>query len=249
MIYDKNEIRKFFDNVLVPINEDEAYFMCLAARKKYLPEDSPIQLHRNHCMFGRQIVNRYDFNIYYSMLSKYETPESAYLDVNGVPLPESCKVVFANPNPSSVASAIYSLKTALAAIELEVITSRKENFWKKYKSINSELMNGYQNSVSRKNWVDIDIDVVDKSIFDIEMLRDCIVSMGVSSSNFYVIDTRGGAHVLLRNTGFSKELNPQSIVSLLSEELSHVSTEIKLCKSGLVPLPGTLQGNYPVKIW
>ena len=154
-------------------------------------------------------------------------------------------------------------------------TEKRVNLLRQYKSCTEGILKAFQNPKNgRDDWIDIDCDIEgDESVreglakmvinhFKNKFYREFLVS--VSSIN--AIITHGGIHFLMNkeymssyNSQISKTypseevkdhvLTPEKILNEIRELLKDVeSKEIVINPNKMVPIPGTVQGGFKVRM-
>lgn len=238
MIHDRIELQKFID-ILDPVQDGEAYFLCLATRNKYLTEEAKTTLGiRVDKMFSHEIVTRLDrftWHLEKSMLAlSLPTKE-------GKMLPPDASVIYTCINPRGLLKAFIEFQTDILKSFTQQSLTKNPQFQYLNKIV-PNLYSAIQRSCSRKIWLDIDCDV--DSPDRIKPLLDQLDHYGITRC---VIKTRGGYHVLvkrssLKGAGFMLD----KFLHDLHDKLEF--GEIKINSNEMVPTPGTIQGSFPVHI-
>jgi len=251
-VYSQEELKKFYDNVLPPLKDSEVYFISLSARNKLLTDEERVEYSLGRTeMFERRIIREKDFNKFSRSILKYETNENAYIGRNNIPLPMKCLIIYININPSDVVKAYQEFDTNVRENIYNMVSGKGSNL-SYFKRIDRELMNSIQRNRGTKHYIDIDFDLPDKeqgkchrllSIF-IENLLD-------KKQKFFVVETRGGFHVLLSretlNFNFNKDIE---YINEVAKTHYTNGEHYEICRNvnEMIPLPGTLQGLFPVKV-
>ena len=258
LIYDTKQVKKFFDEILLSSWEPhEAAFISIAARKKYLPEGYMTGLGKRPEMLDRDIIRTRDFGRYLAGLYRF-TASNGYTDQDGLPIHDWAKVFYANIHLSDSIAAYEKMKTKMAGIDREIISHATtghndiSHALGDIRNLHGLWFTAMQNTYSRKLWIDYDIDLLDGIDKDItahaafgiiDELAGCAVTK-------HAIITHGGVHILLatakNGTAFSKEFNPDTVLKALQDSFSGMAREVVINRNGMVPLPGTLQGGFPV---
>ena len=275
-VWSEEEIKKFYENVLVDLKPNESDFFCIAARKKYMtPEEREATRMGDTCMMSKIIVKEHDVRKFLSKVHQTDAGMDWYTALNGNILPRSCMVFYINVNHTSVPKAVKDFKHELAEYEYEIVcASAKENAdnaARKLGGIHNRMLKSFQDPKNQNSeWVDIDLDV-DKtkvSMKDIyEIIRD-LEPHKVSSlfGAVPIVETQGGYHILISKQ-VTKTINKfVARVYEYREIQSHVMTpgrvlqrlknvldesavkEITINQNNMVPLPGTLQNGFEVKL-
>lgn len=231
-----------FLNVVFPyLGEDEAVFMSLSSRVKYLTEEERqvMSIGRNE-MFRRRwftMDNHFlDFitkvTNYLSDIKVVDGGLASYTDKDNNPLPLHSITVYLNINPSDMRKAVFTLQREI----LDMIEKGGD-----FRQIQSKLNTVVQKSRGTRRWTDIDVDVDGKSLPEIidffqTHLRDPLV-----------IHTHSGYHVMISNQNMKKDkTNLGSVIQRANENFGHIASEIVINKNAMVPLPGTYQGGEEV---
>ncbi len=255
LIYDVDELKLFYENILLPLNKGEVYFVSLSARTKYLSEGDRKKLNLGRTeMFERRIIRYRNWDRLLRTLRKFEVNEGAYLTKNNSIIPANIITCYININPSNSLKAYkkYSQTMIDYLFELSICLGKGQDIENIYNRINKQdvlLMNCYQQSRGIKWWIDIDIDIPKKYYYILRGIRRDIKVDDI------LIETRSGYHLLLRKkynfNKFNKEINPIIITKLLNYEIGKVckeNFEIHINKNEMIPVPGMMQAGFPVKI-
>lgn len=256
LIYDKLEIRKFYNIILPDLDLNELYFVSLSARNKYLTEDERKEygLGRTE-MFEKRIIKKKEWNRFFRTIKKFECAYGAYTTRYHIPIPDKCMVIYININPSNVLKAWNDFQKVYNNYIFELannISKKKDtkNIGSRLLRIESTLQTSLQKSRGVKHWIDIDCDVPHNDNFMTDLWNKIVIEKREGQVRSHIIKTKGGYHILIN----AKDLyfNPNDIVTeLLTEyliEYPNFKGEIILNSNAMIPLPGTLQAGYPVTI-
>lgn len=243
LLYDEDELKRFH-NVLSEngLASGEAYFVSLSARKKYLEPKERLYYDLNRAeMFARKLVKDNSFETYRRTVRSMEVSYGGYTTKSDKTIPEKALVVYAQLNPVSGKQALreFYQKTNDALFDMATNPEAVKNLAK----LDTLLMNCYQRSRGSNNLLDVDFDTKETKYVD--RFLDVLRSHNV---DFWVVDTRSGYHVLMaKNT---VKFNYPAEVQKLDTELKEKTGdgEVVVNKNQMVPLPGTLQGRYKVKM-
>lgn len=242
LIHNEREIRKFYD-ILGELLPEEAYFLSMSARNKYLTEDERkmYELGRTE-MFARKLVKRNSFEIFMRTVRSFEVAYGGYLSRGNVPLPQKCLVVYANVNPVSGRKALQEFYSKTTQLLFDLSTSKEAE--SKLSSLDTELLNCYQRAKGTKSLIDIDFDVP-KGGFD--LVQRFVQQMRTAGVTTHVIETKSGYHVLLVRKDI--KFNYVAVVNELHQEavtrFGHAEAVVN--KNEMVPLPGTMQAGHAVR--
>jgi hypothetical protein len=119
----------------------------------------------------------------------------------------------------------------------------------KSKRLDVVTMSEIQASTGSKYFLDIDIDIKEKGIANEQLWE--VRSRIFKGAKTYPIVTRGGYHCLVEISTI-----PQAIKNTFYKDLEKLSAEMKEHEFGdiefksdsMIPIPGTIQGGFKVKI-
>lgn len=256
IIHDEKEVKWFFDNVMPPLKETEVYFISLSARNKYLTDEERkfYDLGRTE-MFEETIIRKKEWGNFIKHLRRFECDNRGYTTKNNIPIPAKSIVCYFNINPSDSFKALSGFQDIIQEYytEMGVLLSepnrKTENFFNRLNKIDNNLMTMYQQATGTKHYMDID--------FDFEKGKDQSIIEPVSGfleenslNRYFWLDTKSGYHLLLDRTQI--KFNPNKIIEFCFKQVAEANKknvkEIVINKNEMIPLPGTLQGLYPVKV-
>ncbi len=180
IIRDEDKLREFIEWLPEP-EENEKFYCCLFARKKYanasLKSSDKTHLKRFLSDKGRL----------FEKIKQLEVARGAY-KIGDVDAPEESLVLYINPNPRDLRKASFDGIAKIA----ELLKHEKQ-----YLNPHSELMNCIQRSSGKKHYLDFDIDTRD---FDFQALPGII-----NVDCLKIVETRGGYHILVRLADLAPE--------------------------------------------
>ena len=276
IVEDENEMKWFFDHVIVDPEPYETYMVCLSARSKKLDEEERkiYQLGRGE-MMRTEIIRRkgrdWNFNIWKQALYKYNCDKNAMLTKSGLPYPEKSLVCYCYVNPSDELNCVDDTITFYNSINKELLQSFRKgskvgviDHLEKLPKVFEHLRSCHATNLSRRIWRDFDFDLSEtgKSILlrnDIEKIIHEVFTKKFGKGNFIMIKTTGGYHVLLKVEALKS--NPNDFIGYCTRvcqyevekdgyEKGNIFDEVKMTESGsqFVPVPGTLQYGNPIKV-
>lgn len=266
LIHNEEELKWFFDNILPRLKPTETYFLSLSARNKYLTEEEKVSLELGRTeMFAKTIVRERNWERFLRTIRKLECDERGYTTKNDSPIPTKAIVCYININPSDTLKALNEFNKVINEymFELSQIAVNKrdpENIFNRLNKVDNNLMTAYQQSTGTRHWIDFDLDV-DKNwkVYEEVVLKEWMKKKGILTYSW--IDTKSGYHLLI-----SKEdlrFNPKELVDFIKQgycnwlfnEYDYEMAQEKLdsCEiikndNAMIPVPGCLQGGYPVKV-
>lgn len=247
LIHDESLVDSFYTQFLAPLVKDQVYFVSLSARNKYLDEEERrrYDLGRTE-MFSREVVR--DVHDWRRTFRRLEANAAAYRTRTGLELPQQALVVYANVNPSSMLRAYTSfcaeMNQCVADWTLSIANGKESNIIPLTR-MDRTLLNHVQRSTAEKHQIDLDLDTDNYSLVDelLSYLQDV---------KYLVVNTKGGYHVLinreslnLKDSKFKKGLY-QHLIPNLHSRAKEGGGEVVVNKNGMVPVPGTFQGEHKV---
>lgn len=249
LIYDKEQIHKFINYIYPDLEKDEAFFISLSSRTKYLTKEQKERgyvTNRNE-MFHRSFFNGNKELLYSKVIDYIQTlnieeditnGEDQLTDFNissGHNIPLNTVTVYVNINPSNV-------RQAAANLAADIVSNLLSNDSEYFFHIRSKMNTQVQKTRSRRCLIDIDFDVDEEA-----PVKWFIEECKKNNVDYYVIKTHSGYHVLLKKDTLSG-FNLQGSVEEAKERF-HNSKEIVINKNAMVPFPGTYQGGVPVVLY
>ena len=270
-IWSEEEILKFYENVLIGLKPDESDFFCVAARKKYMTqEEREATRMGDTCMMCKTVVKEHHPKKFLAKVHQADATMDWYTALNGTILPRSCMVIYINVNHTSVPKAVRDFKHELAEYDYEfscaAAKENEDNASRKLAGIHNRMLKSFQDPKNQKgDWIDFDLDV-DKTKIKVEDIYNIFRNISSLFGTVPIIETQGGYHALLSkfsikminkyvSTVYSGEdirknvVTSERILKALRENLDKDSVkEIDVNQNSMVPLPGTLQNGFEVKL-
>ena len=278
LIWSEEQLAKFYEIFCSEPSPYHTDFFCLAARKKYMTEAQKKEINLGDtCMMFKTILKDYDVKKFISKVKQADAAASFFTDRDGNYIPRSCYTFYMNVNKTNVLKAVKDFKDQLNLWDYDLATTilfnnttKKENIGKQIKTIQNSLLKSFQDPKNVEgSWLDIDCDV---GVVDEETAKtfkkEMIELLG--GTDVYILCTHGGVHII-----FSKELmssynkhvaeiypknemktyimTPNRILLYVQKMIETFCPgrdikEIKFNQNMAVPMPGTLQGGFPVSI-
>lgn len=245
VIADVKEIEKMV-NLLPELKVQEAFFMSLAIRKKYLTDEVRKELGPGvKEMFGQTLVRDRTVKDFVRKLSRLETNANGFTARNGMAYPQVGMACYLNINASDMLVAANNLQIKLHKYTNEILKatmngSNCDSYLKKMSKLDTELMSCAQKAKGSSTFIDIDLDI-DK-VTERGALTELVNFLKKNNIKYHVIETRSGYHVLLKRKTI--KCNYTLILHSLDK---HVAKEVVLNENNMIPFPGTYQGNFVVK--
>lgn len=267
IIHSEEELKWFFDNVVPKLKDQEAYFVSLSARNKYLTTEEKVKFGLGRTeMFERRIIRKNNWRRFLRTIRKFETNEKAYVTKNDSYIPAKSIVCYFNINPSDSLKAYRDFNKVVNEYMYELaqcaVTKHKmDNILQRIGKMPTTLMNAYQKATGTRHWIDFDFDV-DKDF--LPYVEKIVEQVEAFSGRAFIVDTKSGFHLLVsKNTEFYSKFNPKTIVDVAMDDLFKfyvklyqgeeitkrlAESEIIHNKNAMIPLPGTFQGGHKVTI-
>lgn len=278
LIWSEEQLTKFYEIFCSEPSPYHTDFFCLAARKKYMTEAQKREINLGDtCMMFKTILKNYDVKKFISKVKQADAAASFFTDRDGNYIPRSCYTFYMNVNKTNVLKAVKDFKDQLNLWDYDLATTilfnnttKKENIGKQIKTVQNSLLKSFQDPKNVEgSWLDIDCDigVVDEETAK-TFKKEMIELLG--GTDVYILCTHGGVHII-----FSKELMssynkhiaemypknemktyiiaPNRILLYVQKMIETFCPgrdikEIKFNQNMAVPMPGTLQGGFPVSI-
>jgi hypothetical protein len=277
LIHNERELSTFYEQVLPPLAPGEVYFLSLSARAKYLTaeEREALALGRTE-MFCRAVVRKRELDRFVRTVRKFEVAYGGYTTKNGSNIPDKSIVVYININPSHTLKAYAEFQSKMTDYikELGICAQegrKTDDITYRINKMDTLMMNCYQRNAGTKHWLDVDFDI-DKSYFS-PVVIPFLTELDEHGVRYVTIETHGGYHVMLHRSTinynynmtiqqanealtkawmFRKSTATQQIKDDTSSSSFNISAntgmEIVVNKNDMVPLPGTFQGGFPVRV-
>jgi hypothetical protein len=259
VIADIEELKYFYDNVLVKPENGESIMICHSARAKKLNDEERKLLGTNRAeMFHTEISKKrvgedYIFEDFLALVSKLEVNKNAYLTKAHAWYPDKSLVSYIYMNPCSEAACAQDTLNEINVINAELINaglrhSEKgiaDSIWK-LSTISNHIKSCHAQNPSRKVWIDFDIDCLDLDEEGIKKIKDATLKF-FKEGQFVMVRTSGGVHCLVKRE-FLK-FNPAMYCNEITNALSGYEVpEVKKNDNCMIPVPGTLQYGFTVKV-
>lgn len=215
-----------FIDWLPALEPHEKYYLCLFARNKYTRDDLGPTF--AHIKSDKQQLKRFvsDKERMYDKIKQLEVEFGAYKS-SGLIIPQEALALYITVNPRNMFKATVNTMVKLAQ------SIRDNNV---IMNPHQEAMSEIQKSKSRTCYVDFDVD--SKEMTATQIARS-IETVGGVSTKFYILESRGGYHILV---------DPSSIDPTLKNSW-YMSLKLQLRDADqigdlMIPVIGSYQGGF-----
>ena len=212
IISDKEKLLAFID-WLPELEANEKFYCCLFARKKYCAD----QIKSNDKTQLKRFLS--DKARLYQKIKQLEVPIGAY-QLKDIPAPQESLALYINPNPRNLKKATFDGIIKLT----QLLKNDNKNF-----NPHAELLSIIQKTISRKIYLDFDVDFKD---FDFDQLKDII-----NLSCMDIVETRGGYHLLVKLKEIEKQYKKTFYQTIAAMDVDQTGDQ-------LLPVPGCVQGGF-----
>lgn len=215
IIEDEERLKEFI-KWLPDLLAHETYYVCLFARKKYVPNSD---LKSDKSQLKRFTTSK---ELLLDKLKQLECEVGSYKKGNVV-IPQEALAVYINPNPRSLEKAGKQ-----SLIELAKLVTESYNGYNPHQVALDQIQVAY----SRKVFYDFDFDFVSP----LEILDQ--IQNKINREALHIVNTRGGFHLLVELNKVHPQYKKtwhQSIANLSGCDVRG---------DNLLPVPGCVQGNF-----
>ena len=237
-IYDLPTIKEFFETIMVPLENDEVFYMICQARKKY--SDKIIK----NPIVKRDLLESNDFERFTSKIQEFSIILPLRKDVE-MTLDRDISVIYIDINPKSMFKAYKEFK--------EKVDDQLEHYYL-YKNVSIELfarklrshfLSAIARSIGpRKIYSLFDLDTQDTEKF--QSLIDYIKGKNLAHTVKWISKTKNGYHFIIQADKKEKSSLLEPFFRNKSD-LELPELEIKDKGDTRTPICGTYQGGTPVE--
>ena len=230
VIGDMDELKWFYDHVVVKPGLGESLLLCHSARRKHCtPEEiAELKLGRSemfHTEVSKARANQeYKWEDFLGSVYKFETNKYAYTTSTYQPYPDKTLVLFLYLNPCSEAAVVLNTKATINAMEEDLFNSCLKKSWEgvedslyKLSTITNHVKSCHAQSPSRRVWIDFDIDA-DLTESDYPVIHE-VTEQAFGKGNFIMVKTAGGMHVFVKKD--TLKFNPLIYTTSILENVLH----------------------------
>jgi len=218
VITNEARLREFID-WLPDLNDNEVYYLCLFARKKYCADIVHIASDKGQL---KRFTSKKD-----RMFQKIQQLECTFgsYTVKRTVAPQESLALYITPNPRNVEKAA---KTSL--VHLAGLITKPYGGWNPHQEVISEI----QKSKSRSCFVDFDFDDL-----TVEEGREKLFSRNIINPEAcHMLVTRGGFHLLVEPDKVAEQFRKTWYNMILK------TGNVDVRGDNMIPVPGCVQGGF-----
>lgn len=244
LIYDANLVAKHAEMFLND-NNNNVYFVALFSRRKYGDISTATQVLQQNVITepNNQLLNT---------IKRYEVQVECYTDkITRKPIPNDALVIYLNINPRSMLKASTNFSNHITHLFAETITNNNSNNNSQFKHLLSKFRSFiHASQISQPPYIELDIDTKDRAW--LQKMKERVLQP-ITQYIVCIIETRGGYHIVLNNRTITKQIKSQLYMNIHRDksfeftENGVVKKYIELHSDPSPPVPGTIQGGFPVK--
>lgn len=223
IIKDEEALKQFIE-WLPDLLPHEQYYLCLFARKKYVPDGF---LKNDKSQLKRVTSNKS------MMLRKIRQMEVAYgiYDYDGLPIPQEALALYITPNPRDLWKAGLNLSD-------EIIKKIKNN--NRTYNPNALALDCIQISSTSRKFYDLDVDIKPEYSQIFPEVKEMIEKL-LNPDCLTYIKTRGGMHILVNVEKMDNRFKKNWYQSV--QKLPDHRFDIMMNGDGMIPVIGCTQGG------
>lgn len=228
VIADIDEVKWFYDHVVVKPEAGESLMICHSARRKHCTteEIAELQLGRAE-MFHTEISKArpnqpYNWNDFIGAIYKLECNKYAYTTKTYQPYPDKTLVSFMYLNPCSEADSVMSTVKTFMEMAFDGLHAGIKKSWTgvedtiyKFSTLTNHIKSCHAQNPSRKEIIDFDIDWAITEA-DYPIIHD-ITEKWFGKQNFFMVKTSGGMHVLVKQKAL--HFDPNKYTAEIKDQL------------------------------
>jgi len=218
----EEELKWFFDHVIVKPEMNESYLMCIATRPKKLSSEERAKIQLRGEMMREQVITTrgkemsWTFDWFKSFIYHYECPLPGMVTKSGDPYPQVSLVVYFYVNPSDEYKVAMDSLTFTNSILCDLVCActkdSKDGISEqlfKLRVFDRHRKTCRAANVSRNLWTQFDFDFSDEVKADPEKIATVGEKLRNAGNFFYgkgnvvVVRTSGGFHVLVHRNGMT----------------------------------------------
>lgn len=232
VIADLEEVKWFYDHILVKPVQGESLLICHSARRKgFTPEEiEKYQLGRSemfHTEISKARANQeYKWEDFIGAIYKLECNKYGYTTKTYEPYPDKSLVSYIYLNPCSEAACVMDTVQTFMSMNFDALNAALKRSWGgvddsvyKFSTIANHIKSCHAQNPSRKVWIDFDIDW-DFAKSEIPVLHD-ITEKWFGKSNFVMVKTSGGIHIFVKKEAL--KFNPNDYMNDVKENVIHAT--------------------------
>lgn len=269
LIHDPDAVKDFGRLLNRDLRDDLVRVVMLLARRKYMTQEQRAQSTKGgrseNVHLTRQLVladNNVDIGEkFLRQLMRYEVPHGAFVfSDDSEPIPSGCMALYISLQPKSCIDGFLLFQQEMMGELAGHARSQveKASGLESFAKMESTLKGKIHVSTSQDHGnrlVDLDVDTKDEA--KLKILRDFLRENNLVDHIVFSMETRGGFHVTLNRAAMVgpqfKQLHgfvrSQANTGFEGRATRTKGAEgwVSVKKDDLVPIPGTIQGGFPVR--
>lgn len=216
IVKNEQQLQDFID-WLPDLKPNEAFYVCLFARKKYCNDKNALKSDKSQ--LKRFTANKSNL---YTKIRQLECKLGTYV-IGGVEVPVESLALYISINPRNL-----ELATKKSLVKFADLITTDYNGYNPHQEVLSQI----QQAVGTKKYICIDFDGI-----DFDSIKDYVLNF-INLDCLTVLKTRGGFHLLVELGKIHKNYKNNWYGAIVSIEGADVRGDM------LSPIPGCVQGNF-----
>lgn len=249
VIADIDELKWFYDHVIIKPKTGESLYICHFARRKHCTEEEIKELQLTDTeMFHTEISKPrghadYKWEDFLGSIYKFECNKYAYTTKTYEPYPDKSLVTYIYLNPCSEAACAIDTSNEINNIQNNMFNAAVSQSWDgvnqsigKLSSIYHYIKSCHAEHPAHKEYIDFDIDWdIKKS--DYPKIHS-VSERWFGKQNFFMVKTMGGMHVLVKQAVL--KFNPQNYIDdIIKEVINPCNSKSSFKKGDIVQIKST----------
>lgn len=274
LIFDKVELFYFYKYILPELKEYQVHFLNLISRSKYCKNKQELVLTK-HNSVAKKIVRQNSFKRFMTAIHKLEANQEAYIDDNEIYIPKESLALYINLAPSDSKQALKLFNEKISNI---YFNNSKEYVEKTLKRLDALMLTCYSKATIKKSYIDIDLDIpkefapyknrnLNKYLnshdlkyywVDTHSGYHLLIDKNASNLTFSVSNILDAIYMFFTefisnsysktNIYLTENCSEFKKCFFIKNDNNKIFCEIKVNENNSIPIPGTLQGGYKVKV-
>jgi hypothetical protein len=248
---DIEELKWFYDHCIPMLKDFQCFYLSCSMRKKHLTKEQR-ELVQHKEMFNAQVIYKNEFEELVRNIKCCEVDIECYFKSETAEWINNAVMIYWNINPvdslkvlNNNIDRLQEIKTDLLYSALSKNEEAMKNAWNQVQHSSFICKKLYARNMAEKYWIDFDVDVDKEELYLNYAEMHNFLANKLGEGNFVEVETKGGLHILAKKSIIN--FNPIIIVDKLSVIFTSAK-EVNTNHNGMIPLPGTLQAGFLVKV-